>query len=282
MGRHGTGRGQGFGGFGHHQTGFLRKYVRWWWWQGSQPSDLHRETSAGNPYGQLHTNHHPLSTGSFSPVFPGPDPIAAVIADYAAFVVPQNSKYQSWKEVIADFKKNPKSVKIAGGSVKGSMDHLVPAIAIEAAGGDPLKLVYIPYDAGGKAMAGLLSGDTQILSTGFSEAVGLAKQGEVRILAVTSEERLPQTPKVPTLMELGYDVSFANWRGFFGAPGLPDETADAYRMVLKKMYTTSDWETIRTNRGWQNLFKPGQEFYTFLEGQEKSVGDIMRKLGFLK
>ena len=83
-------------------------------------------------------------------------------------------------------------------------------------------------------------------------------------------------------MELGYDVSFANWRGFFGAPGLPDETADAYRMVLKKMYATSDWETIRTNRGWQNLFKPGQEFYTFLESQEKSVGNIMRKLGFLK
>jgi putative tricarboxylic transport membrane protein len=83
-------------------------------------------------------------------------------------------------------------------------------------------------------------------------------------------------------MELGYDVSFANWRGFFGAPGLPDETADAYRMVLKKMYTTSDWETIRTNRGWQNLFKPGREFYNFLEDQEKSVGDIMRKLGFLK
>lgn len=246
----------------------------------------HLISTAKRQQGTLMVNSTPIIIRSLQGVFPQSfrdlTPIAAVIADYAAFVVPNNSKYQSWKEVIADFKKNPKSVKIAGGSVKGSMDHLVPAIAIEAAGGDPLKLVYIPYDAGGKAMAGLLSGDTQILSTGFSEAVGLARQGEVRILAVTSEERLPQTPKVPTLMELGYDVSFANWRGFFGAPGLPDETADAYRMVLKKMYTTSDWETIRTNRGWQNLFKPGQEFYTFLEGQEKSVGDIMRKLGFLK
>lgn len=73
-----------------------------------------------------------------------------MIADYAAFVVPGNSKYKSWKEVIADFKKDPLSVKVAGGSVKGSMDHLVPAMAIEAAGGDPLKLVYVPYDAGGK------------------------------------------------------------------------------------------------------------------------------------
>jgi putative tricarboxylic transport membrane protein len=196
--------------------------------------------------------------------------------------VPANSKYQSWKEIIADFKKDPKSVKIAGGSVKGSMDHLVPAMAVEAAGGDPLKLVYVPYDAGGKAMAGLLSGDTQVLSTGFSEALGLARQGEVRILAVTSEERLTQAPDVPTLIELGYDVSFANWRGFFGAPNLPAEKADGYRAMLAKMYKTSEWEEIRTNRGWQNLYRPGAEFIKFLETQEKAIGDMMKKLGFLK
>ncbi len=246
----------------------------------------HLISTAKRQQGTLMVNSTPIIIRSLQGVFPQSfrdlTLIAAVIADYAAFVVPNDSKYQSWKEVIADFQKDPKSVKIAGGSVKGSMDHLVPAMAIEAAGGDPLKLVYIPYDAGGKAMAGLLSGDTQVLSTGFSEAVGLAKQGEVRILAVTSEKRLAQAAGTPTLMELGYDVSFANWRGFFGAPGLPDEKADAYREVLKKMYTTSDWEAIRTSRGWQNLYKPGKDFYTFLEGQEKSMGDMMRKLGFLK
>ena len=209
-------------------------------------------------------------------------PIAAVIADYAAFVVPKDSKFQSWKEVVEAFKKDPTSVKIAGGSVKGGMDHLVPAMAIEAAGGDPLKLVYVPYDAGGKAMAGLLAGDTQVLSTGFSEAVGLARQDEVRILVVTSDERLPQAPDVPTLKELGYDVSFANWRGFFGAPGLPAEKAEGYRNMLAKMYKTKDWEEIRKNRGWQNLFKPGEEFVTFLENQEKAIGGMMKKLGFLK
>ena len=131
-------------------------------------------------------------------------------------------------------------------------------------------------------MAGLLSGDTQVLSTGFSEALGLARQGEVRILAVTSEKRLAQAPDVPTLMELGYDVSFANWRGFFGAPNLPAEKADGYRAMLAKMYKTSEWEEIRTNRGWQNLYKPGDKFITFLEKQEKAIGSMMKKLGFLK
>jgi len=221
-------------------------------------------------------------TGVFPQSFRDLTPIASVIADYAAFVVPTDSKYQSLKEVIADFNQDPKSVKIAGGSVKGGMDHLVPAMVFQAAGADPLKLKYIPYDAGGKAMAGLLSGDTQVLSTGFSEALGLANQGEVRILAVTSAERMSQAPEVPTVKELGYDVTFANWRGFFGAPDLPEEKAEAYRALLKSMYDTPEWEKIRKQRGWQNLYKAGDDFYTFLEEQEKAIGGMMRHLGFLK
>ena len=246
----------------------------------------HLISTARRQHGTLLVNSTPIIIRSLQGVFPqsfrDTTPIAAVIADYAAFVVPTKSKYQSWKDVIADFSKDPSSVKIAGGSVKGSMDHLVPAMAVEAAGQDPLKLVYVPYDAGGKAMAGLLSGDTQVLSTGFSEALGLARQGEVRILAVTSEERLAQAPEVPTLMELGYNVSFANWRGFFGAPGLPADKAAGYRAMLAKMYKTPEWEQIRTTRGWQNLYKPGDEFVQFLSHQETAIGAMMKKLGFLK
>jgi putative tricarboxylic transport membrane protein len=221
-------------------------------------------------------------TGVFPQSFRDLTPIAAVIADYAALVVANDSKYQTLDELLADFKKDPRSVKIAGGSVKGGMDHLVPAMIIEAAGGDPLQLVYIPYDAGGKAMAGLLSGDTQALSTGFGEAVGLAKQGQVRILAVTSDERLPQAPDVQTVKESGYDMSFANWRGFFGAPGLPEERAEAFRGVLKEMYAKPEWKAIRDQRGWQDLYKPGAEFTVFLEKMENDIGSIMRRLGFIQ
>jgi len=246
----------------------------------------HLISTAKRQEGTLLVNSTPIIIRSLTGVFPQSfrdlTPIASVIADYAAFVVPKDSKYTSFKEVIADFHKDPKSVKIGGGSVKGSMDHLVPAMVFQAAGEDPLKLKYIPYDAGGKAMAGLLSGDVQVLSTGFGEALGLANQGEVRILAVTSEERLSQAPDAPTVKELGFDVTFANWRGFFGIPGLSKEKAEAYRALLKKMYDTPEWEEIRTKRGWQNLYQPGDEFYAFLEAQEKDLGSMMRKLGFLK
>jgi len=246
----------------------------------------HLISTARRQHGTMMVNSTPIVIRSLTGVFPQSfrdlTPIAAVIADYAAFVVPKKSKYQSWKDLIADFKKNPKSVRVAGGSVRGGMDHLVCALAFQAAGEDPLKVRYVPYDAGGKAMAGLLSGDTQVLSTGFSEAVGLANQGEVRILAVTSEKRLTQAPDTPTLKELGYDATFANWRGFFGPPGLPEGNAVAFQEMLAKMYDTPEWEKIRTTRGWQNLYKPGKEFYSFLEKQEKVIGDLMRTLGFIK
>ncbi len=48
------------------------------------------------------------------------------------------------------------------------------------------------------------------------------------------------------------------------------------------MYETKEWEEMRSRRGWQNLYKPGKDFYSFLENQEKVMGTLMRTLGFIK
>ena len=71
-------------------------------------------------------------------------PIAGVIGDYGAIVAAKNSPYNSWKDVVAAYKANPKSVKMAGGSVRGSMDHLIGALAFKEAGANPNDVVYIP------------------------------------------------------------------------------------------------------------------------------------------
>ena len=130
-------------------------------------------------------------------------------------------------------------------------------------------------------MAGLLSGEIAALSTGFSEAVDLAKQDEVKILGVTSEERVPAYEDAPTMMEQGLDTSFINWRGFFGAPGLPDDKLAAYQEAIAKMYETDALEDVRSRNGWVNIHNPGDEFKAFLEKQEQQIGDLMKKLGFL-
>ena len=217
--------------------------------------------------------------GRFPQSFRDLTPIAAIIGDYAAFVVPSDSKFQTWGDVVEAYKADPKSVKIAGGSVRGGMDHLVVAMAFQAAGADPNTVGYVSYDAGGKALAGLLSGETQVLSTGLGEALAQVKAGQLRVLGITAPERIADAPDVPTLKEQGFDVEFVNWRGFFAAPGLAPERAKAYAEVLGKMYDTPEWEVVRKRNGWVNIYKPGDQFVVFLEAQEKAMKDLLNQLG---
>jgi len=221
-------------------------------------------------------------TGIFPQSFRDLTLIAGTIGDYAALVVHKDSEINSFKDLLAAYENDPRGIAIGGGSVPGGMDHLVAAMAMQAAGEDPTKMKFIPYDAGGKAMAALLSDEVQALSTGFSEAVAQAEAGEVKIIGVTSAERVPgHASDAPTLKEQGYDVEFVNWRGFFGPPGLSEEKAQAYRDVLAAMYDTPEWEEVRARNGWVNIYNSGEDFRVFLEKQEKIIGDLMKKLGFL-
>lgn len=234
----------------------------------------------------LMVNSTPIVIRSLSGIFPQSfrdlTPVAATIADYGAIVVNKDSKYTSWEQVVADFEKDPRSVKIAGGSARGSMDHLVVAAAFKGEGFDARKVRYIAYDAGGKAMAALLSGETPLLSTGLGEVLEMSKSGQVRILAITAPKRLESAPEIPTLTEYGNETVFANWRGFFAAPGTPQAKIDEYREAFDKMYETEQWAVVRDRNGWIDNYKADKDFYVFLEEQELLMGNLMRELGFLK
>lgn len=207
--------------------------------------------------------------------------IAGTIGDYAALVVHKDSAIQNFDDLLKQYKADPRSVALGGGSVPGGMDHIVAAMIMKAAGAEPTKVKYIPFDAGGKAMASLLSGEIQALSTGFSEAVEMAKAGEVRIIGITSDERIDAYKDAPTFKEQGIDAKFVNWRGFFAAPGLDDARAEKVRATIAAMYDTAEWEAVRQRNGWVNIHNPGDEFVSFLEEQEKSIGALMKELGFL-
>lgn len=233
----------------------------------------------------LMVNSTPIVVRSLSGIFPQSfrdlTPVAATIADYGAIVASADSPYNTWQDAVADFKKDPRSVKIAGGSARGSMDHLVVAAAFKGEGFDPKQVRYIAYDAGGKAMAALLSGETGLLSTGLGEVLEMSKSGQVKVLAITAPKRLEAAPTIPTLTEYGNETVFANWRGFFAAPGASEEKISEWTEALTKMYATDEWAVVRDRNGWIDNYKPNQKFYSFLEEQEKQMGSLMTELGFL-
>lgn len=241
--------------------------------------------NAASNHGTLMVQSTPLIirglTGEISQTFRDAVPIAGVLGDFGALVVHADSPLQSFGDFLDAYRANPDRVATGGGSVPGGMDHLVASLILEAAGLDAEEVQYIPYDAGGAAMAALLSGEIQALSTGFSEAVEMAAAGEVRILGVTAQQRLADFPEVPTFAEQGADMEFVNWRGFFGAPGLPAEQTAAYVEALRAMMATPEWETVRARNGWTNIWYAGDDFTRFLEAQEEEMRAMMQDLGFL-
>ena len=206
-------------------------------------------------------------------------PIAGVIGDYGAIAVAKSSPFKNFKDVVDAYNKDPNSVKMAGGSVRGSMDHLIGALAFQEAGANPNDVVYVPYDAGGKALAGLLSGETQILSTGLGEVMGARDQ--VRIIGITAPKRVGDAPEVPTLKEQGYDVQFVNWRGFFAPKSMPSGDVKKIAKMLGDVQKTPEWETVRKRNAWVNIYNPGSKFDSFLKKQTKEMTKLMKKLGVI-
>ena len=241
--------------------------------------------NAKSNYGTMMVNSTPIVIRSLRGVFPHNfrdlTLIASVIGDYEVFAVHKDSPIKNMADLVNAYKKDPRGTAIGGGSAPGGMDHIFAALVMEGAGVDPTKVKYIPYDAGGQAMAGLLSGEVAALSTGFSEAIEMAKAGEARIIGVGSDKPIEEYPDIPTIKSQGIDVVFANWRGFFAAPGLPEARLKKYRELIDKVFWTPEWDVVRKRNGWVEIYNSGDDFRAFLEQQEKDLGTLLKKLGFL-
>ena len=225
------------------------------------------------------TRHKGYVKGSGVLSYKDVKPIAGVIGDYGAIAVAKNSPYKTFKDVVNAYNADPKSIKMAGGSVRGSMDHLIGALAFKKAGANPNNVVYVPYDAGGKALAGLLSGETQIISTGLGELMGARDQ--VRIIGITAPKRVGDAPEVPTLKEQGYNVQFVNWRGFFAPKSMSGGDVKKIAKMLGDVQKTPEWETVRKRNAWVNIYNPGSKFDSFLKKQTKEMTKLMQELGVI-
>lgn len=238
--------------------------------------------TANKQQNTIMVNSTPIVIRSLQGIFPQSfrdlSLISTVIADFGVLVVKNDSKYNSWEDVKKAFKENPGKIKIAGGSSRGSMDHLVAAQIFKAANGNPRDVRYVPYNAGGKAIAGLLTGEVDILSTGLGEVLEKYKKKELKIIGVTSNKSIEG---IPSFKSMGVDAYFVNWRGFFAAPNLPKKKIDEFAKILEDMYKTEEWEKIRKRNGWENLYKSKEEFKLFLENQEKIISSLMKEMGFL-
>jgi putative tricarboxylic transport membrane protein len=210
-------------------------------------------------------------------------PLAQLTRDYGAIVVKADSEFKTLKDVLEAIKKDAKSVTLAGGSAPGSMDHLVGVLPAFKYGIDPKTVKYVSYDGGGEAVAALLGGNADVIATDASAIGSYVKSGDVRVLAVSSSERLSgELSEVPTFKEEGIDAEFTIWRGIFGPKEMSDTAYDYWSEKLEKMVETDEWKAELEKNGWESEYRNAEDFTTYLEEQDKVIVELLTALGMQK
>lgn len=204
-------------------------------------------------------------------------PVATMISAYQAVAVAADSPYQDISQLVADLKAKPDAVVVAGGSGRLSLDHLTLGLIAQASGIELDKLRYSAADGGKEALDRLLSGKVKAVVSGVGELLPAAADGQIRILGVTSAEPIPGL-EAPTLASQGLDVVFANWRGFFAAPGASDDEVAQYRDMLTALADTDAWTATRATYKWEPLLLVGTDLDAFLAKQEQDLGQILKEL----
>lgn len=168
-----------------------------------------------------------------------------------------------------------------GSSSVGGVDQILVAQLAEAAGIDPSEINYIPYSGGGELTPAILSGDVTAAASGLAEFQDQIDAGEMRLLAVSSEEPI-EGVDAPTIIEEGYDVSIANWRGLVAPPELSDDQRDAVVAMVEEMHGTEQWqETLESNK-WEDYLLTGEEFADYVEEEKVSITETLTELGIVE
>jgi len=204
-------------------------------------------------------------------------PIARLTEEAGVVVVPANGKIKTWKELLEAFKANPKAVSVAGGSAGGT-DHLILGMLIKALGKSPRDAAYVAFAGGGPANAAILGNQVVAGISGWSEFEEQIKAGKMIPLAVSGAKRIPGV-NVPTLIELGVNVSESNWRGVFAAPGINDKQREALIDFVTKVVQSPAWKQELETRKWTDAFMTERPFERDLAKDIADKEVLMKELG---
>jgi tripartite-type tricarboxylate transporter receptor subunit TctC len=150
-------------------------------------------------------------------------PISNVGSNPFALIVNPKLPAKTLKELVDYVRAQPSKFPYASGGT-GSLSHLSMVLLLKQAN---LDMTHVPYKGGGPAVADVIAGHVQIYFANLSEALPQAKAGLVRVIAVSSEQRIAQLPDVPTVAESGYpNFGTLTWNGLLAPAGTPADVVN--------------------------------------------------------
>lgn len=189
-------------------------------------------------------------------------PVARIASSPMTVVVPANSPIQSMKDLVEAARKGKLN---AGSSGNGTPPHLTLALFESLTG---TKLTHVPYKGGAPSMTDLIGGQIDVVFSNFPESLAYVKGGKLRALAVTTRERHPLLPDVPTVGEVGFpDLLVENWTGLMMPAGTPKPIVDKVGAAVAKMVEVKSVRDRIVAAGFSPAPQASAPFADYFQGE---------------
>ena len=204
------------------------------------------------------------------------DPVSVVSLAPNVLVVHPSLPAKSVKELIALAKARPGQVNFAG-SGSGSTPHLAAELFNTMA---KVRMVHVPYRGTSPAIVGLMSGEASVMFMPTTNAVPLVKGGRLRALAVTSRERVPAMPELPTVSESGlkgYESS--QWYGMLAPAGTPADILGLLNAHVVKIMQAPDMKQRLTGEGLVAVGSTREQFAAHIKAEIAKWAKVIKESG---
>ena len=205
-------------------------------------------------------------------------PIARFAADPTVLVVKAESPWKTYAEFIAFVKANPAKVSFGSSGNYGSMHIPIEQLTVAT----NTKMLHVPYTGAGPAVAALLGGQIEVLSTGPASVVQQIQAGKLRALAHWGPGTLAALPEVPSLTALGVPIVYAQWAGLFVPAEVPEPIVQKLREAAHFAANDAATQKALIAAGTVMQYQDAKEFSAYVQVDAEAMKALVQKIGKLE
>ncbi len=191
-------------------------------------------------------------------------PLANIVTDPGIAVVAKDSPFNTFEDFVNAAKENPETITVGNSGVGG--DDYFTSLQFEKEAG--VKLQKVPFQGDGPSWTAAMGGKIDASFTNVGVSFPQIKEGNLKALAVFSEERIPDLPDVPTAKELGYDLVAGSSRGYSGPAGFPEEAKKQMIDAMQRVVDNPEFQKAAADRAFNIDFIAGDDYAAMLKKQE--------------
>ncbi len=210
-------------------------------------------------------------------------PVVNLFGKYISVTVKPDSPLKSGGDLIERLKKDVNSLSLGIATSIGNPNHQGVAIAFSLAGIDIKKTRNVIFPSGGAATTAVMGGHVDVPPVTASFAASLARNGQVRVLAVAAPRRLGGAlADVPTWREQGYDAVVSNWRTFLGTRKMTPAQVTYWENTFRRLSESDEWRKELAENLWLNDFLPSAEARKQMDRDDAQLRVFLKELALTK